>query len=134
MAVSTDDPVVSPLRRPRAPIFALLAVILVLVIVVALLLIFTVAATVRRPPPTQRPPQQSERSASPTVNDIYQKVGPSVAVVETAKGALGTGVIANTAGAVITANHVIADKSAITIVFADGTKSKATVASSDATD
>ena len=56
-----------------------------------------------------------------------------MAVVQTAKGALGTGVIANTAGAVMTANHVIADGSAITIIFADGTKSAATVASADPT-
>jgi putative serine protease PepD len=40
-------------------------------------------------------------------------------------------VIATAAGAVLTANHVVADGSAITILFADGTKSSATVASSD---
>ena len=48
-------------------------------------------------------------------------------------GALGTGVIANASGAVVTANHVIADGSAISIRFADGTESSATVASADPT-
>jgi putative serine protease PepD len=71
-------------------------------------------------------------SAALSPSEIYQRVGPSVAVVETAKGALGTGVIATTTGSVLTADHVIADKSAITIVFADGTRSKATVVSVDA--
>jgi S1-C subfamily serine protease len=72
-------------------------------------------------------------SPSPTVSvpDIYRRVGPSVAVVRTARGALGTGVIVTDAGAVLTANHVIADRSAVSIVFADGTKSAATVASAD---
>ena len=76
-------------------------------------------------------------SATPTptptvsVADIYQRVGPSVAVVRTARGALGTGVIVAADGTVLTANHVIADRSAINLVFADGTKSTATVASAD---
>ena len=72
-------------------------------------------------------------STSPTVNQIYQKVGQSVAVIRTAAGALGTGVIATATGAVLTANHVISDGSAITIIFADGTKSAATIASQDPT-
>src|SRR5690348_11972105 len=66
-----------------------------------------------------------------SVADIYQRVGPSVAVVRTARGALGTGVIVAADGTVLTANHVIADRSAINLVFADGTKSTATVASAD---
>lgn len=76
-------------------------------------------------------------SATPTptptvsVADIYQRVGPSVAVVRTARGALGTGVIVAADGTVLTANHVIADRSPISLVFADGTKSTATVASAD---
>jgi putative serine protease PepD len=70
---------------------------------------------------------------SPTVGvpDIYRRVGPSVAVVRTARGALGTGVIVADDGTVLTANHVVADRSAISIVFADGTKSAATVAAAD---
>ena len=76
-------------------------------------------------------------SATPTptptvsVADIYQRAGPSVAVVRTARGALGTGVIVAADGTVLTANHVIADRSAISLIFADGTKSTATVASAD---
>jgi S1-C subfamily serine protease len=70
---------------------------------------------------------------SPTVGvpDIYRRVGPSVAVVRTARGALGTGVIVGADGTVLTANHVIADGSRVTLVFSDGTKSVARVASAD---
>lgn len=71
-------------------------------------------------------------SASPTVSEIYRQVGPSVVVIRTARGALGTGVVAADDGTIVTANHVIADGSAIGIVFADGTRSTARVASADA--
>ena len=77
------------------------------------------------------PSPSATTTTPPTVSDIYQQVGPSVAVVRTAKGALGTGVIAADDGTVLTANHVISDGSAISIIFADGTKSAATVASAD---
>ena len=72
-------------------------------------------------------------SPTPTlgVPDIVKRVGPSVAVVRTARGALGTGVIVTDSGTVLTANHVIADRSAISLIFADGTRSTATVASAD---
>jgi S1-C subfamily serine protease len=40
-------------------------------------------------------------------------------------------VIVTADGTVLTANHVIADRSAISLVFADGTKSAATIASAD---
>jgi S1-C subfamily serine protease len=65
------------------------------------------------------------------VADVYRRVGPSVAVVRTARGALGTGVIVAENGTVLTANHVIADRSAVSLVFADGTRSAATVATAD---
>jgi putative serine protease PepD len=83
------------------------------------------AKAVSSPTPT------ASATKTPTVTDIYNLVGPSVAVVQTADGSLGTGVIVTTAGDVVTANHVISDGSAVTITFADGTKSAATVASSD---
>jgi S1-C subfamily serine protease len=65
------------------------------------------------------------------VADIYRRVGPSVAVVRTARGALGTGVIVTGGGTVVTAHHVVADGSAVSVVFSDGTRSAATVAAAD---
>jgi putative serine protease PepD len=128
MAPESGTPAVS---RPRATTLLIGggAVIVALIVVVALLVATGGSGSKAATAPIASPSPSS--SASPTVTDIYQHVGPSVAVVQTAKGALGTGVIATASGAVITANHVISDGSAITITFADGTKSSATVASAD---
>ena len=76
-----------------------------------------------RPSPTPSP--------TPSVADIYRRVGPSVAVVRTASGALGTGVVVTGSGTVLTAHHVVADGSAVSVVFADGTRSAARVAAAD---
>lgn len=63
--------------------------------------------------------------------DIYQLVAPSVVVITTAKGSLGTGVIVTATGTILTANHVVSDDSAVSVTFSDGTKATATVASAD---
>jgi S1-C subfamily serine protease len=72
-------------------------------------------------------------SADPSVAEIYERVGPSVVVVKTAHGALGSGVIATDDGTIVTADHVISDGSAVSVIFADGTESAATVASANPT-
>ena len=119
---------VSRLRGSRGVLAAGGVVLVVLVVTVGVL-----ASGAGR----DRAQAAASPSATPTptptvsVTDIYQRVGPSVAVVRTARGALGTGVIVAADGTVLTANHVIADRSAINLVFADGTKSTATVASAD---
>jgi len=119
---------VSRLRGSRGVLAAGGVVLVVLVVAVAVL-----ASGVGR----DRAQAAASPSATPTptptvsVADIYQRAGPSVAVVRTARGALGTGVIVAADGTVLTANHVIADRSAISLIFADGTKSTATVASAD---
>jgi S1-C subfamily serine protease len=69
-------------------------------------------------------------TASLTVPDIYQRVAPSVVAVRSSRE-LGTGVIVSDNGTILTADHVIAGGGAITVTFADGTKSGATVASAD---
>lgn len=70
-------------------------------------------------------PAPSE-SAAPTVPDIFRQVGPSVVVIRTTQE-IGTGVIAAANGMILTANHVIAGATGITITFADGTTTAATV-------
>ncbi len=134
MAPSSDTRAVT---RPRATTLLVGAGVLVALVIVALVTVIVALAGrgnsgAKAASVSSASPSPSTTS-SPSVSDIFQHVGPSVAVVRTAKGALGTGVIANAAGAVITANHVIADGSAITIRFADGTDSSATVASADPT-
>ncbi|MBV9593265.1 MAG: trypsin-like peptidase domain-containing protein [Actinobacteria bacterium] len=119
----------APPRAVRWPLVAAGVVILALVVAVAVLAVR--GGSDPKAAPTASPSASPTSSPTPTVSQIYQRVGPSVAVVRTAGGALGSGVIASTSGAVVTANHVIADGTAITIIFADGTQSSATVASTD---
>src|SRR5918998_5107379 len=62
------------------------------------------------------------------VTDMYRQVLPSVVLITTSKGSLGSGVIVTDTGTVLTANHVVSDGGDISILFADGTKTSATVA------
>lgn len=80
---------------------------------------------------TAAPSRSPSASADPSVSAVYQAVAPSVVVIRTQKGSLGTGVIAADDGMIVTANHVIEDGSPIRLIFADGTHSTATVSSSD---
>jgi putative serine protease PepD len=65
------------------------------------------------------------------VTDVYGLVAPSVVLITTSKGSLGSGVIVNDTGTVLTAQHVVAGGGTISVVFADGTKAAATVAAAD---
>jgi putative serine protease PepD len=117
-----------PSARPRG-LLAAGAVVLVGLVVTVVTLVSGGGDSVAAPVPTPTPTP----SAGLSVSEIYQRVGPSVAVVRTARGALGTGVIVTGAGTVLTANHVVSDGSAVTVLFADGTRSAATVATADPT-
>ena len=119
---------VSRLRASRGALAAGVVVLVVLVVAVVLL-----ASGAGRDDPRAVASPSATPSPSPTVTvpGIYRRVGPSVAVVRTARGALGTGVIVAADGTVLTANHVIADGSRISLVFSDGTRSTARVASAD---
>ena len=62
---------------------------------------------------------------------MYGQVAPSVVLITTSKGSLGSGVIVTDTGTVLTANHVIAGGGSISVLFADGTRTAATVAAAD---
>lgn len=115
-----------PRRAPRLAL-AGASVLLVVLVVAATLLVSgrgdDRAAAAPAATPTPKP--------TVTVPDVYKQVGPSVVVVRTAKGSLGTGAIVGEDGTVLTANHVVSDRSAVIPIFADGTKSAATVAAAD---
>jgi putative serine protease PepD len=115
-------------RGPRRLLAAGIVVATVLVVAIALLAFrlgrATSAASV--PAPTPRP----TATANLSVSAIFHRVGPSVVVVR-AGDELGTGVIVADDGTILTANHVIAGAKEISVTFADGTKSRAVVASSD---
>jgi putative serine protease PepD len=65
------------------------------------------------------------------VTEMYRQVLPSVVLITTSKGSLGSGVIATDTGTVLTAYHVVSGGGDLSIVFADGTKTSATVAGAD---
>ncbi len=81
------------------------------------------------PTPTPTP----TASATPlTVSALYQRVAPSVVLITTSKGSLGSGTVVTDTGNVLTADHVISDGGTVSVTFADGTKTTATIASADA--
>jgi S1-C subfamily serine protease len=78
------------------------------------------------------------QSQPPAAVPVYQAVEPAFVVVQSAGGAagtgdLGSGVIVDKKGDILTALHVVRGASTIEVSYADGTTSAATVASSDAT-
>jgi putative serine protease PepD len=116
-------------RRGRGALAA--GGVLLVVLVVAVAVLASGAGRGDGPRAAATPSATPSPSRTVSVADIYQRLGPSVAVIRTARGALGTGVIVADNGTVLTANHVVADRSAVTVIFSDGTKSAATVASAD---
>jgi S1-C subfamily serine protease len=67
-----------------------------------------------------------------TASEIYGVVAPSMVVVRGDGHSVGSGTIVSAEGSVLTAHHVVADATVIELVFADGTRSAASVASSNA--
>ena len=66
--------------------------------------------------------------------DVYGQIMPPLVVIQVAGGAeggLGTGVVVNAEGAVLTALHVVEGAPSIEVTFSDGTTSPATVESKD---
>ena len=81
--------------------------------------------------------EQQERAAPPDATTAYRTIGPSLVTVTvqrpgaaagTVENGLGSGVILNAAGAVLTALHVVDGAGQIQVEFADGTRSAARVA------
>jgi S1-C subfamily serine protease len=114
-------------RGSRRRLAAGLAVVVALLVVIAVLATW-VARTPGAPSAAAVTPQPTPTAApSLTVPAIYQRVTPSVVFVQTSNK-LGTGLIVADNGLILTANHVVAGGKAITVTFADGTKTTATVA------
>jgi len=77
-------------------------------------------------------------SKPPASATVYRQILPSIVEIEAnrrssnAKGAsLGAGVIVNRSGAILTALHVVDGAEAVRVSFVDGTRSTASVASTD---
>jgi S1-C subfamily serine protease len=81
---------------------------------------------------TSTPSRTPAATATPLpVTEMYRQVVPSLVMITTSRGSLGSGVIVTDTGIVLTANHVISGGGSISILFADGTKTSATVAGAD---
>jgi len=69
--------------------------------------------------------------SGPTGDPIAPSTAPSGSDKPGQAVGIGTGLVINAAGQVLTANHVVSGATGITLTFADGTTSTATVADSD---
>jgi S1-C subfamily serine protease len=81
---------------------------------------------------------KNQQAAPATSALVYHKILPSVVVIETrgpsskaGEERLGTGVIVNSQGSILTAFHVVDGATTIRVSFVDGSRSSAQVASSD---
>ena len=110
------------------------AAVLVVAVVIIAALAFQLgsgsATSANRASATATPTPAATATPLP-VTDLYRQVVPSVVLITTSKGSLGSGVIVTDTGIVLTANHVISGGGSISILFADGTKTSATVAGAD---
>jgi S1-C subfamily serine protease len=104
-------------------------------------LVFTWLDDDEAPPPPAgvSPPVASAIATAvnrpPFSTEVYQAILPSLVYISTGadgeKGTVGTGVIINMDGSILTAYHVVRDAEVISVLFADGTRSSARVASAE---
>jgi S1-C subfamily serine protease len=110
-------------------------------------LIFTASCITSGPPVPNSPAVQTTGTAGTsvpsitsvaglesTLESIYSQVNPAVVNIEVATaagGALGSGFIYDAVGHIVTNNHVIANATAISITFSDGTIVPGTLVGAD---
>jgi putative serine protease PepD len=117
-------------RGSRRRLAAGLTVVVVLLVAIAVLATLLARTPGAPPAAAARPGPTPTAAPSLTVPAIYQRVTPSVVLVQSGRK-LGTGVIAADNGTILTANHVVAGSTAINVTFADGTTTTATVAAAN---
>jgi S1-C subfamily serine protease len=77
------------------------------------------------------------QSAPARSAEVYDAIIPSIVVIQTDRPSpttgvgLGTGVIVNDQGAILTALHVVEEATSLKVSFADGTESPATIEATD---
>jgi len=126
----------APARERRTGSWRWLAVAgaaLVVAVVVITTLAFrlgsvTAASEADSPTPTPTPAPTATPLAVP---DLYTRVVPSVVLITTSKGSLGSGTVVTDTGTILTAHHVVSGGGDLTVVFADGTKAPAKVATTN---
>jgi S1-C subfamily serine protease len=109
-------------RRRRAVVVVVTVVLVAVIAVIAVIATRREVASNARPAATPTPSATASRS----VSAIYQRVRPSVVVIRT-NDELSSGVIVADDGTILTANHVVAGATRITVTFFDGARTSAAV-------
>ena len=125
-----DKPVRTTSWRWLAVAGAVLLVAMAVIGTLAFRLGSTSAASEAQTSPSPTPTPRPTATPLPTT-DLYRQVVPSVVLITTSRGSLGSGTVVTDTGTVLTANHVISGGGDLTITFADGTRAGAEVASAD---
>jgi putative serine protease PepD len=120
----------SAVRGSASLLIAGATALAVLIAVIAVLAFRLASAAPKASGPAATSTPSPTAAKTLTVPAIYQRVAPSVVVIRTGHD-LGTGVIVADDGMIVTADHVIASGGTITVTFADGTTTRAAVASAD---
>jgi putative serine protease PepD len=81
-------------------------------------------------------PPPSTAAPAPTAAEVYRTIVPSVVLVSTdasgpRTGGVGSGVVIDADGRVMTAHHVVSEAGRIEVTFSDGTSTPATILSAD---
>ena len=134
----------APRRRVPARLGPFIAGLAVMLLVVLL-----INALQPRPAPVTKGDVQeaiasafaSQTPPPPQAELIYAGIRPSIVQIDvkrtgddgTEQSAEGTGVVVTDQGEIMTANHVVADTTSITLTFADGTTSPGTITAQDST-
>jgi S1-C subfamily serine protease len=136
-----DEPGRTPRRwmRPDLRRKVLIGVVLLWALVITAVVLVR-GGGAAKPSATATPaPSPSASDAPLSVPEVYRALLPSVVRIEAGgegrtntETAIGTGVIVNADGTILTAAHVVAGADTITVAYADGTRSSAAVARADA--
>jgi putative serine protease PepD len=87
--------------------------------------------TVTQAAPAAAPVAAVRKTGALTVNEIYRRTRQSVVDIRTSGGE-GSGFVLNTAGDIVTNQHVVAAAGSLSVSFADGRKASARVVGTDA--
>ena len=107
------------------------ALVLAMVVIAALAFKLGTTSAASTDPAAESPTPAPTTATPLPVPDLFRQVAPSVVLITTSKGSLGSGAIVTDTGMVLTANHVVSGGGSISILFADGTKTTGTLASAN---
>lgn len=127
------------MSRPRTTPLVASTLVLVAALAVVVVLLVSRLGTTSAPQAEPIPSPSASQPASLTASEIYDAILPSLVILRVDRPGsdnadthgLGTGVVANADGLVLTAAHVVADAPTIDVEFIDGTRTTATVVTAD---